>query len=480
LQVAEAAAPQLRGREQVAWLARLERDHDNLRAALAWSLEHPSGSEAALRLAGALYRFWWAHGHLAEGRTWLARALELDAQLGSKNATATEQARLCALEASGVLARQQADYHVAESLFMASLPLARELKDTVAIAGSLYWLGSTLFRLGDEQRARALSEESLALYRQLGRTGDTRRPLGTLAELALTSGNYEQAIALHEERMRCAREAADTLEVAGIQRYLGMLAGEQGQHDRATRLLDASYRTFEEFAHPEGMAMTLANLAWVSRAQGDASRAKQQFGQSLALFQTLGATWGIAECLVGLARLATDGAQFDVAARLFGSAAMLHETHSIRLANYQVAERAGGTRSVTVEQDLEAVRAALGTPRFEAAWQEGRELTVDDAVMVALAAPWPVPPEAVSDPEPRRTPTMIGPLTPRQQEVAVLVAQGLTNRQIAERLVVTERAAAAHVENILNRLGFNSRTQIAVWASEHGLLTGRADEPARN
>jgi DNA-binding NarL/FixJ family response regulator len=296
----------------------------------------------------------------------------------------------------------------------------------------------------------------------------------------LTSGNYEQAIALHEERMRCAREAADTLEVAGIQRYLGMLAGEQGQHDRATRLLDTSYRTFEEFAHPEGMAMTLANLAWVSRAQGDASRAKQQFGQSLALFQTLGATWGIAECLVGLARLATDGAQFDVAARLFGSAAMLHETHSIRLANYQVAERAGGTRSVTVEQDLEAVRAALGTPRFEAAWQEGRELTVDDAVMVALAAPWPVPPEAVSDPEPRRTPTMIGPLTPRQQEVAVLVAQGLTNRQIAERLVVTERAAAAHVENSLNRLGFNSRTQIAVWASEHGLLTGRADEPARN
>ena len=480
LELAEAAAPQLSGHEQVSWLARLEGDHDNLRAALARNLEHPSDAAPALRLAGSLYRFWWAHGHLAEGRTWLARALDRDARLGHDGSPATKPARLRALEASGVLARQQGDYHAAESLFVASLALARELNDAVAIAGSLYWLGSTLFFLGDEQGARALAEESLALYQQLGNPGDICRPLGTLAELALTSGDYAQAIALHEERLRYARDAADTLGVAGIQRYLGMLAGEQGQHDRATRLLDASYRTFEELAYPEGMAMTLANLAWVSRAQGDASRAKQQFGQSLALFQKLGATWGIAECLAGLARLATDGAQFDIAARLFGSAAMLHETHSIRLANYQVAERAGGTRSVTAEQDLETVRAALGTRRFEPLWQAGRELTVDDAVTFALAAAWLVPPEAGSDPDPRRAPTMIGLLTPRQQEVTVLVAQGLTNRQIGERLVITERAAAAHVENILNRLGFNSRTQIAVWASEHGLLTGRADEPARN
>ena len=70
---------------------------------------------------------------------------------------------------------------------------------------------------------------------------------------------------------------------------------------------------------------------------------------------------------------------------------------------------------------------------------------------------------------------MVGLLTLRQQEVAVLVAHGLTNRQIAERLVVSERAAAAHVENILNKLGVSSRTQIAVWASERGLLAQRAD-----
>ena len=384
LELAEAAAPHLRGRDQVTWLARLERDHDNLRTALAWSLEHLSGSETALRLAGALYQFWWARGHLAEGRTWLARALERDARLGGDRSPVTKQAYHRALEASGVLARQQGDYHVAESLFRASVALARELKDSAAIAESLYWLGSIQFFTGNELDARALAEESLTLYRQLGNRGDTRRPLGILANLALTSGNYEQAIALHKDRLLCAREAGDTLAVAGIQCYLGELAGEQGQHDRATRLLDASYRTYEEFEHPEGMARALADQAWVARARGNSSRAKQQFRRSLVLFQKLGATWGIADCLVGMARLAKDGAQFDIAARLFGSAAMLPQAHSIRFADDQVVERAAGARA-RVERDLDAVRAALGTRRFDALWQVGCELTIDDAVTLALS-----------------------------------------------------------------------------------------------
>ena len=384
--LAEQAAPALVGPDQASWLDRLEREHDNLRAALAWSLEQPPDAGPALRLAGALFRFWRAHGHLAEGRTWLARALDRDARLGSASSPATKQARLRALQGSGVLARQQGDYHAGEALFVASLALARELKDVVATADSLYWLGSTLFRLGDDQRARALAEESLALWRQLGNPGGAvRRPLEILANLAMVSGDYEQAIALHEERLRYAREAADTLGVARIHCYLGMLAGEQGQYERATRLLEASYRTSEELDSPEGVARALASLAWVARAQGDAARAKQQFSQSLALFHKLGATWGIAECLAGLARLATDGAQFDMAARLFGTAAMLRETHSIRLGSDQMAERAAGARAVTEQRDLETVRAALGTHRFEALWQAGRELTVDDAVTLAGA-----------------------------------------------------------------------------------------------
>jgi class 3 adenylate cyclase len=382
-----------------------------------------------------LYRFWWLHGHLAEGRTWLARALDRDARLGGDGSPAMKQARLRALKAAGVLARQQGDYRAADAHFAASLALARELNESVAIAESLFWLGSTLFWLGDEQRARALAVESLALYRKLGKPGETVRPLGTLANLARLSGNYEQAIGLHEARLRCARED-DPLQVAMIHVHLGILAGEQGQHDRATRLLEASYRTFEDLDYPEGMARALASLAWVARAQGALPLAKQQFGQSLALFQKLGATWGTSECLVGLARLAAEGAQFDLAARLFGSVAMLRETHSIRLADDQVAERAAGTRAATMEQDLEVVRTALGLTRFEALWRAGRGLTVDDAVTLALATVLNAARAAGENPG-------VGDVA--RQSFAVLLrryraAARLTQEELAERARMSARA----------------------------------------
>ena len=209
------------------------------------------------------------------------------------------------------------------------------------------------------------------------------RPLATLAALAaVVRGNYEQAIALHEERLGYARGAAS--QVARIQCRLGMLAGEQGQYDRATHLLQASYRCFAELDSSEGMGRALAGLAWIARTQGNPRLARRQFAESLVLFQKLGATWGIAECLAALARLAADGAQLDVATRLFASAARLRETQSIR--PDLVAERAISTQAASLEQDLEAARAALKACRFEALWKAGPDLTVREAVRVVLAA----------------------------------------------------------------------------------------------
>jgi DNA-binding NarL/FixJ family response regulator len=120
---------------------------------------------------------------------------------------------------------------------------------------------------------------------------------------------------------------------------------------------------------------------------------------------------------------------------------------------------------------LVPVRRAIRRTDIERWWGEGGALSTDEAVALAEMAL----PVAASTVEPPIDPATLGPLTPRQQEVAVLVAQGLTNRQIAERLVVTERAAAAHVEHILTRLGIGSRTQIGVWASERGLLAKLSD-----
>ncbi len=120
---------------------------------------------------------------------------------------------------------------------------------------------------------------------------------------------------------------------------------------------------------------------------------------------------------------------------------------------------------------LVPLRQALGAKRTTVAWETGREMTTEQALDLALAAT--EAPATGSNRPPDRSALQVAGLTPRQLEVAVLVAQGLTNRQIAERLVVTERAAAAHVEHILNKLGVGSRTQIAVWISERGLLAER-------
>ncbi len=123
------------------------------------------------------------------------------------------------------------------------------------------------------------------------------------------------------------------------------------------------------------------------------------------------------------------------------------------------------------ERWLLPLRKTVGIENARQWWAEGRALSLNEAVELAKVEPKENPSPAV----PRAVSYAGAPLTPRQLEVAVLVAQGLTNRQIAERLVVTERAAAAHVEHILNRLGVGSRTQIAVWTSERGLLAKRPD-----
>ena len=158
--LAEEAEPQLRGARQGAWLARLEREHDNLRAALNWAIEGHSAAGAGLRLAARLVRFWMIRGYKFEGRQWLARAL---AQ--AENAEPAERAR--ALSGAGTLAASQGDYGQARPLFEASLALHQALGDVAESARVLTNLGNVAAHLGDYPRARALLEEALALRRGL-------------------------------------------------------------------------------------------------------------------------------------------------------------------------------------------------------------------------------------------------------------------------------------------------------------------------
>jgi predicted ATPase/class 3 adenylate cyclase/DNA-binding CsgD family transcriptional regulator len=458
--IAESVWSSVGGDTEARWLARVDREHDNMRAALSWALENPLDAESALRLAGNMNFFWWRRGHVGEGRAWLERALDLDARVRTSVSVAATRARQHALRGAGILARTQSDYPAADSMFSASLALARELGDVEPIADLLFWLGSNALVRGDDTRANALAEESLGLYRQLNDSEHAKHaqihgPLEVLATLAWRIGDFTRTKALNEERLRYARDASDPRGIASSLVSLGVLASQQGEHGRAKELLDASREGYSKMGDRTGMAWASTVAGRAARARGDMAQAGELYRESLTMYRESGALWGIAECLEGLAAVAGDAGQCERAAQLFGSAAVVRETVGLPLAPRNATKQ---------ERELDVLRAALGPNQFEAAWQIGRELPVSEAINAALTTDSRQPNTPVAAPNPREA----APLTPRELEVASLIAGGRSNREIAEELVIAVSTAERHVANILSKLNLRSRAQVVAWAVRHG------------
>lgn len=413
LALAEEADRRLRGPAQAGWLTRLEREHDNFRAALAWCVGEKRDPEAGLRLAGALAWFWRLHGHLSEGRRWLTLALAPPGEEASS-------ARCRALNGAGLLTFAQSGYVTAAALFDESLGLARELGDASAMAWALHGLGRVAEETSDFARANAVLEESLVLFRTCQDTAGRAYSLLFLANVARECADYVRAAALYGETIALAREVGDTW-------VLGW--------------------TFEH----------AANLALL---QGDVPRAAALFLEGLVLLDTIRATWGIASCLLGLAEVAGVQGQPDRAARLFGAEQALRAMLGTSTPDFDHAAHRRG---------LTTARIALGEERFDALAAEGQAMSIDEVVAYALTADNGAEQRDHRAKRHSELPTSTL-LTPREQEVAALIARGYTNRQIAATLVITPRTADTHVRNVLTKLELHSRAQVAAWATEHGLL----------
>ncbi len=188
---AEEAELEQAGAHQALWLAQLEREHDNLRAALSWLMQRTEAEdlEKALRLAGALWWFWSVRGYVSEGRQWLDRAL-------ARSAGASAAIRAKLLSGAGMLALNQDDYDLAETFCRESLALFRERGDKRESALSLYRLGLAAWWKCNYTAVRSLEEEALTLYRQVGDKGGAADPLLILSRLALVQGNYAEAYSL--------------------------------------------------------------------------------------------------------------------------------------------------------------------------------------------------------------------------------------------------------------------------------------------
>jgi predicted ATPase/class 3 adenylate cyclase len=307
LALAEEAGPALAGGEEGAALARLEAEHDNVRAALAWAL---GGGDAALglRLAGTVWAFWYLRGHFGEGRGWLGRALA-----GSGAGATTKAARAQALRGAGVLAWAQGDYGPAAALLADALALYRELGDRRGIALTVGTLGAVAQEQGEHERAAALHAESLAAYRELGDKHRIARALGNLGVVARGAGDYARAAALHAESLALARELGDRRGVAATLANLAVVARERGDLGRAARLLEESLALHRELGDRRGVAPTLVNLGLVARDQGDPERAAARTEEGLALARELGDAPRIALALNTLGAVAGDRGSFEEA-----------------------------------------------------------------------------------------------------------------------------------------------------------------------
>jgi non-specific serine/threonine protein kinase len=388
----------------VDWLTRVNREHPNLRAALEFSLTEPGEAPTALRIATALFPYWLARGLVSEGRHWLDQALARDTGL-----TVERSRALC--RASG-LAGLQGDLAAAAALVEQGHDLAAQLGDAAARAHAMLAAGYLAMMRGDPPGAVGCFEEVLAIF---GVEGDLRWHLEARFALALATGMLGDT----------ARTAAHHEEILAITEPRG----------------EVYYRSYSLWV--------LGVAVW---RQGDPRRAAELVEQGLRLKQALGDTFGSVLCLNTLAWIAASEHDPRRAATLLGAGAGL--THAM------------GTRTIPHnyrglaahrEQCERQSRHALGEQAYQTAYQHGKGLTLGAAIAYALNE------QPQAEPPPAST-TQTTTLTRREREVADLVADGLSNKEIAARLVISPRTAETHVERILTKLGFTSRTQIAAWA----------------
>jgi predicted ATPase/DNA-binding SARP family transcriptional activator/DNA-binding CsgD family transcriptional regulator len=449
LSFAEEAEPELLGPRETQWYDRLEGEHDNIRAALSWSLEG-ADPELGLRLAGAIWWFWHRHGHLSEGLRWLDEGL-------AKGSGASAMARAKALGGIGWLASGQGDLDRMQESATEGLSLG-----TQADLGGQYKalflgvLGDVSRLEGDYERAMKLAYESLALSREANDLGAMANSLLLLGTASLWGpGDLEQARAYYEEGLAISRELGSGSILRSCLNSVALTYLLQRQREQAKALAEEATALCQEAGDRTLLPLPLFILGWVALLGGDLDQAEALHKESLALSKEVGGSWGTPAFLEGLACGARAKGVAERAAKLFGAAEGLREAMGVPLEP--------ALRELE-EPYVVGARSQLEESVWTEAWEEGRRMSVEAAIEDALSEEIAhKPPTLVAVPEqpppPADEPTER--LTSREQEVALLAARGLTNRRIALELSISEHTVANHVRNILKKLGLRSRTQIS-------------------
>ena len=390
--------------QQVDLFARMHREHANVRVALGFCASEPGEAETGLGMASSLRFYWVLNGSMAEGRHWLDRLL---AQHPPEDA-----ARLKALRVNAHLAVLLTDFAGADLLLKEASRLTERVVDRSAHADVLQVQGLNALLQGHTERAASLLGAALEGHRELDALAALAYDDVQLALAIRSMGDHDRAVGLIEDSLRICESSGENWTTALAWFALSVVAATQGDHARATQAGRQSIRLRLPLVDRRNIGLNFEALAWSAALSGDLERAARLFGAAQAVEQAIGTSM-----------------------RAVGYFAELHERN----------ER--------------AVREALGDAAFERELDVGLRSSFDSAVDYALGVEKSI---AESPAEPAAE----AGLTRREWEIAQLVAHGKSNRAIASELVISRRTVEAHVEHILTKLNFTSRTQVASWIAQ--------------
>jgi len=533
LALAEEAEAHLRDAEQLIWLARLEREQENLREALRCFMTYEEG-ELAQRLCAALWRFWLTRGYLSEGRRWFetvlalpsaqartrarARALcgagKLTAELGDAEmarAFLQESVDICRESGNlmdlalttchlGRLLSDQGDLVQGRALLEESVALSRQAEECWPLAVSLQSLGRLLWQQNDLTAAVQQVEESLALCRQLQDRQGEARALGTLARFAISQGDAEKALQLWNEQLALVRALNDRLNIVAVLNHLGYVTGSHGDMIQAESLLQESQAIAQEIGFKNGLTQARSYLSQFARSQDKLALAAELARDCLTLFREMGEPLLITYQLNVLGEIERDLGNLTQAQALFVEGLLLTQKvgylpyigwHLFGLATLAGVERqpllaarlfgaveavladefeADPLERVQYDRQVASVRAQLADHDFVSAWDEGRALTPEQAFLSSRYAPDMTPTaQATSLAQPAATSAYPDELTRREVEVLRLLAKGWTDAQIAEHLVISPRTVNKHTTSIYSKIDVSSRSAATRYALEKKL-----------
>jgi predicted ATPase/DNA-binding CsgD family transcriptional regulator/Tfp pilus assembly protein PilF len=487
--LAEVAEPRLFGPEQGRWLDHLSQERENLSAAARWATAE-GDAESVLRLGAALIRFWRVRGGAADARE------RVEGILALASAAPPVPAAIKAFEGAGELALVLGEYAVAQRLFEQSLEVAQQLQDRLGMAKALCLLGKLAGFRGSYPDAHRLGDESLAIVEA---HGDIATLTGTLREvgmLSYLSDDQPRARHLFERGLAAARQTGDQRMVANLAFSLALTHHVTGELEEAGRIYEECLATDRALGHRASEGSVLNNLGHIASLRGDLPRARVLFRDSLLASREGGDRRRLGFTLAAISALMASQGEPVRAIRLNAA--------SLTALDAMGAQLAPPMRAL-YDQQLTAAHTALGPDAVGVAQAAGQTIALDQAVEETLS--WLGDPgerpasdeRSVGDSRPRRrgssadTAAPLGPaevmkraqpgparadqpapaahlpLTPRERDVAALLARGLTNRQISEALVVTEGTAENYVVRAMRRLGLQNRAQVAAWAVERHL-----------